>query len=78
MEGINPATRGACLANQTSASKSIDASESIPLPERLSRNIEFWESFCTDKLVLSIIREGYKLKWKEGPMPSSWTKGEKY
>ena len=45
-----------------------------PLPERLRDKLDFWEEFCDNKFVLSVIRDGYRLEWKEGPVPSTWTK----
>ena len=38
------------------------------------RQARFLGRVCDNKFVLSVIRDGYRLKWKEGPVPSTWTK----
>ena len=77
MEGRNNVGGDARHIVREKMSASSDASESLPLPERLRSKLEFWKTFTTDKLVLNILKEGYKHKWKEGPVPENWTKGEK-
>ena len=77
MEGSNDVGGSVRRNGGEKISASSDASESLPLPERLRSKLEFWKTFTTDKLVLNILKEGYKLKWKEGPMPENWTKGKK-
>ena len=81
IEGRNPGARALLgphnqsLSNNTSNLQPSESSR--PLPECLRDNLAFWEEFCDNKFVLSIIRDGYRLKWKEGPVPSTWKKDPK-
>ena len=77
MKGRNKVGGSARHIGREKMSASSDASDSLPLPEILRSKLEFWKTFTTDKLVLNILKEAYKFKWKEGPMPKNWINGKK-